>query len=94
MAKKEDLGFEGAMKKLEDIVERMEAGSLGLDELVAKFEEGQSLIKLCSAKLNDIERRIEVLIKKDTGPEVVDFERDGEVAEDSGVSDGGAEELF
>ncbi len=63
----ERLGFEAALKRLEEIVSRMESGDLGLDELVASFEEGQKLVKQCSGKLNEVERRIEVLVKDETG---------------------------
>jgi len=63
----ERLGFEAALKRLEELVGRMESGDLGLDELVASFEEGQKLVKQCSGKLNEVERRIEVLVKDETG---------------------------
>jgi exodeoxyribonuclease VII small subunit len=73
MAKRESevqegrLGFEAALKRLETLVGQMESGELGLDDLVAAFEEGQKLVKQCSDKLNAVERRIEVLVKDEVG---------------------------
>lgn len=60
-------GFEQALERLEQIVQRMEAGEMGLDEMVAAFEEGQRLVKLCTQKLNEVERRIELLVKTPDG---------------------------
>ena len=60
-------GFEDALKRVEQIVEQMERGELGLDELVARFEEGQRLVQFCSGKLNEVEQRIEKLVKKPDG---------------------------
>ena len=55
-------GFEEALKRVEQIVEQMERGELGLDELVSRFEEGQRLVQFCSGKLNEVEQRIENLV--------------------------------
>ena len=73
--------FEKALARLEEIVEGMEEGNMPLDKMIAQFEEGQALVKQCSEKLNEVERRIEVLVKK--GDEVVEepFD-DGEAEED------------
>ena len=51
--------FEAALAKLEAIVERMESGKLSLDELIASFEEGRALAKLCSSQLEAVKLRIE-----------------------------------
>jgi exodeoxyribonuclease VII small subunit len=73
MAKRESdsqegrLGFEAALKRLETLVGQMESGELGLDDLVAAFEEGQKLVKQCSDKLNAVERRIEILVQDEAG---------------------------
>jgi len=58
------ISFEKALERLETIVNEMEGGELSLDALIAHFEEGQKLLKACSGKLNEVERRIEVLLKK------------------------------
>ena len=82
MAKKEEapMGFEAALARLEAIVEEMESGELDLDKMIAAFEEGQRLVKFCSAKLNEVEKKIEKLVKDGAGEAVVEqFELRGEV---------------
>ena len=74
MAKKEktEPGFDEALKRLEQLVEQMESGEMDLDAMVAAFEEGQRLIQFCSRKLNEVERRIEVLVKDNAGAEATE----------------------
>ncbi|MEI7880514.1 MAG: exodeoxyribonuclease VII small subunit [bacterium] len=60
----EDIGFEKALARLETIVEEMESGTLSLEDMMKRFEEGQALVKLCSGKLNQVERRIEILVRE------------------------------
>ena len=82
MAKKEktEPGFEEALTRLETIVEEMEAGTMDLDAMVGAFEEGQRLIKLCTQRLNEVERRIETLVKGQDGQETTaPFEPPAEV---------------
>ena len=62
-------GFEKSMSRLETIVGEMEGGALSLEDMITRFEEGQTLIKACTRTLNEVERKIEVLVKK--GDEVV-----------------------
>ena len=59
--------FEKALARLEEIAAEMESGDLGLEKMVAAFEEGQKLVKLCSSKLNEVEKKIEQLVKKSDG---------------------------
>ncbi len=59
--------FETAMKKLEDVVKKLEGGELSLDDSLKAFEEGVKLSGFCSRKLNDAEKRVEVLIKQKDG---------------------------
>ena len=59
--------FEKALERLEEIATAMESGELGLEKMVAAFEEGQKLVKLCSSKLNEVEKKIEMLVKKSDG---------------------------
>jgi exodeoxyribonuclease VII small subunit len=69
-AAKDSLPFEEALKKLEGIVEAMESGDLPLESLLAKFEEGTRLVKLCQAKLEEAETKIQKL-EKTAGGELV-----------------------
>ncbi len=56
--------FEDAMTRLQSIVTDMESGALDLDTLIERFEEGQKLAGLCTTKLDEVERRIEKLVKQ------------------------------
>lgn len=59
----EEIKFEDAIKKLEDIAKELENGTLGLDESVKKFEEGMALSKVCTKMLNEAEKKINLLIE-------------------------------
>ena len=61
----EEINFEEAMKKLEQITAELEKGDLSLDESVKKFEEGIKLSKECNKILEDSEKRINILINID-----------------------------
>lgn len=55
--------FEEALKRLEKIVAEMEGGELSLDESLKKYEEGVKLSRLCMKKLEEAEKKIEILQK-------------------------------
>lgn len=57
--------FEENMKNLENIVEELEKGDLNLEDSIKKFEEGMELSKKCNEILENAEKKITVLIKKD-----------------------------
>lgn len=61
--KTEEISFEKAIARLEEIVSQMEAGTADLDAMVKHFEEGQKLVKQCTKKLSSIERKVELLTK-------------------------------
>ncbi len=67
MSHKEELSFEEAMKKLEEIVSDLESDELSLEELLEKFEEGIRLSHLCSQKLDRAEQKIQLLLKSKEG---------------------------
>ena len=78
-AKDAQLSFETALEKLESIVESMESGEVPLAELLAKFEEGSRLLKVCESRLKDAELKIEQLKKQKDGSlafEKFEIERD------------------
>ena len=73
------LSFEAALGQLEAIVESMESGEVPLAELLAKFEEGTKLLKVCESRLKDAELKIEQLKKNKNGGVVFEkFEPAGE----------------
>jgi len=59
--------FEEALKKLEGVVEAMEADDLPLETLLAKYEEGARLVKICQGKLGEAEIKIQELEKGAAG---------------------------
>jgi len=64
MAEKK-IDFEQSLERLETLVEEMESGKLPLEEMIKHFEEGSKLVTLCSKKLNEVEQKIEKLVKKE-----------------------------
>ncbi len=77
-AKEAKLSFEQALEKLETIVESMESGEIPLAELLAKFEEGNKLLRLCETRLKDAELKIEQLKKQKDGVAFAKFETERE----------------
>ena len=59
--------FETALKRLEEIVKKLESGELTLDSSLELFEEGIQLSRLCHLKLGQAERRVEILLKNSDG---------------------------
>lgn len=59
--------FETSLKKLEEVVRRLEEGSLSLDDSLKAFEEGVKLAAFCAKKLDEAEHRVEVLLKRKDG---------------------------
>ena len=70
-----ELNFEGAMDRLEKIVEQMESGKLPLEDLIVRYEEGMNLVKICQERLANAEQKIEIIARNSAGkPIVKDFE--------------------
>jgi exodeoxyribonuclease VII small subunit len=67
MESEADVTFEQAMARLEEIVERLDAGDLTLDESLRLFEEGIGLARLCSKQLTDAQGKLEMLVKTADG---------------------------
>ncbi|ACM20977.1 exodeoxyribonuclease VII, small subunit [Geotalea daltonii FRC-32] len=59
--------FETALKKLEEVVKKLEGGELSLEDSLKAFEEGIKQAAFCSKKLNEAEKRVEVLLKQKDG---------------------------
>jgi len=62
-----EVKFEEALKKLEKIVEDLERGDLSLDEALKKYQEGIELSRLCSQRLENAKKKIDVLVKTKKG---------------------------
>ena len=62
--------FEMSLKKLEDIVHKLEEGDLSLEDSIKSFEEGMKLVKTCETRLNEVQKKIEILMKDKDGSRV------------------------
>ncbi len=76
MSKKKSEQFEEALKKLEVIVEKMEKGSLPLEEAMEAFSEGIRLVEFCNRKLEEAESKIQVFMgaQEEGGPVLAPFD--------------------
>lgn len=52
------------MKKLEEVVERLESGDVPLEESIRLFEEGMRLSRICGEKLDRMEQQVEMLVRE------------------------------
>ena len=57
--------FEASIKELEEIVKKLEGGELSLDEMLKLCEKGISLSRKCNKILNEAEKKVNMLVKKD-----------------------------
>ena len=65
MSKPKD--FETALQRLEEIVRKLDSGDLPLASLLEVYEEGVTLSRFCQTKLEEAERKVEILNKKADG---------------------------
>lgn len=59
--------FEESLNELEKIATNLENGELGLEEAIKEFEKGMKLSKECTEKLDDAEKRINILVQGEDG---------------------------
>ncbi len=59
--------FEAALARLEELVHTLESGEKGLDESLALFEEGVSLVRFCTERLDSAEQKVKILMKDAAG---------------------------
>tara|TARA_B100000579_G_scaffold8698_1_gene6542 strand:+ start:2160 stop:2390 length:231 start_codon:yes stop_codon:yes gene_type:complete len=65
--KKNEISFEESLKRLENLVNKMESGDATLEQSLVWFEEGMDLLKLCQVQLNNAEQKVQELVKKTDG---------------------------
>jgi exodeoxyribonuclease VII small subunit len=82
--KDDSMTFEQALARLEEIVGTMESGEQGLDQMLAAFEEGAALVKFCNERLDAIEKRIEILVRRGDRDTAEPFEPPAEGAAPEG----------
>lgn len=72
--------FESSLEELERIVRELERGDLPLEKSLDLFEQGVKLSRACQERLNEAERRIEILTRDNSGrPAVRPFDADNEL---------------
>ena len=73
------LSFEQALVALEEVVQQLESGSVPLDQSITLYERGEKLRKLCQARLDDAQARIEKIVTDANGAasSTVPFDADG-----------------
>ncbi|MEA2109878.1 MAG: exodeoxyribonuclease VII small subunit [Pseudomonadota bacterium] len=65
--------FETALKKLEEVVEKLESGEVSLDQSLKLFEQGITLVRQCSKRLDEVESKVQVLVSDERGERLEDF---------------------
>ena len=61
MAVKDEITFENALKRLEEIIQKLENDASTLDDTLAQFEEGKKLVNICLKKLETAEQKFKIL---------------------------------
>ena len=59
--KMNEISFEAALEDLQNIVASMEAGNVGLDQSLGLYERGVELVRLCNARLDEAQQRVEAV---------------------------------
>jgi exodeoxyribonuclease VII small subunit len=75
---KEEISFEAAIAELQAVVDQLEAGKVPLSDSLSLYERGMELVKLCNARLDDADRRVQLVRMSADGVKPEPF--DGEVA--------------
>ncbi len=73
----EEIRFEEAFSKLEEVVRELEKSDVVLDDALRLYEEGKKYAILCREKLEKAEERMKKLVKEEEGFELTDFEESG-----------------
>ncbi len=67
MTENKEQSFEEALSRLEALVRTLESGEKGLDDSLALFEEGVSLVRFCTERLDSAEQKVKILMKNAEG---------------------------
>ncbi len=84
---KKERSFEEAMARLEEIVAEIESDQLGLERQFELFKEGMSLARFCDAKLSEVQKSVEIVLKESgeewkTAPFETEAEEEGDGGDD------------
>ena len=80
--KEKELKFEDGLKRLEEIVAKLESGNLSLDDSLKLFEEGVKLVRFCNERLAEAQQKVELLTKDQAGNVIGSQPFDSENSED------------
>ncbi|MFC6332374.1 exodeoxyribonuclease VII small subunit [Paenibacillus septentrionalis] len=67
MSDLENISFEQALDRLEQVVAQLESGDVPLEQAIELYQEGMKLSSICSSKLQQVESKIEMLIQTEQG---------------------------
>jgi len=67
MSDLENISFEQALERLEQVVAQLESGDVPLEQAIELYQEGMKLSSICSSKLQQVESKIEMLIQTEQG---------------------------
>ncbi|HEX2837138.1 MAG TPA: exodeoxyribonuclease VII small subunit [Phycisphaerales bacterium] len=70
----ENLSFEDALTRLEEIVQRIESGDVGLEQAITEYEQGMALVRRCKEVLARAEQRVDELKRQHDQPADADEE--------------------
>jgi len=88
MEKNNSQNFETSLEELERIVRELERGDLPLEKSLELFEQGVKLSRACQERLNEAERRIEILTRDNQGrPTIRPFDTESELGADDQPSE-------
>lgn len=76
MARKKTVSFEDSLQELEQLVKKMDAGELDLEQSLQAFEQGVRLIRDCQQALQKAEQKVQQLMENNGELELVDFNQD------------------
>ncbi len=75
----ENILFEDAIARLEQIVRMLDSGNVPLDKSLELYEEGVKLVKICNSRLENAEQKIKILVEKNGEYQEEDFSKDSKV---------------
>lgn len=87
MAARRQNDFEKAFQQLEKIVQRLEGEELPLDDSLQLFEEGIKLSRFCHQRLEEVEKKIELILADAKGQPVTEPFEDEEIPEDEEIDE-------
>ena len=70
----QEMTFEQALARLEQVVRQLESGNVPLDDLMKLYDEGNALIRFCSDKLSNAEKKIKLVQEKNGAVTTEDFD--------------------